>query len=435
MLLRPLGHVGLSIVSVLALSACDQKKEPEKVEEKTPVKTAEQPATAAPGLKTDKGVDAASKTIRIGALNDESGPAAAIGVPYALGKRILAEEVNAGGSGILPEGWKVQLIEKDHGYDPAKSQEAFESVKNDVLYFATSFGTPPTMPLRPFLEKESIVAYPASLSSQMAEFAFTPPAGPSYVIEAARAADWVAGKGDKSKIKAGILYDQTDYGADGLAGWKKGTAANGLTIAVERAVKPGQKDFTAEISELKNAGITHVFLAILPSSTGPVLGTAAKLSFAPTWIGATPAWIDAFFAHPKLPAAVFANFYLATGLPYWAEPVPGMDKFLAAFEKHGKALNARPDSYVLMSYLQGRIGLEAARRAIESGDATRAGYLASLKSLKGFEAGGLLQPLDFSSLPYVTSTKARILAPDFTKTTWRVDSPYAEPTALGAKTE
>lgn len=432
MFLRPLGWVGVSIVSVLAASGCDQKKEPAKVEEKAAaVKPAEPVAPAAPALKTDKGVDVEAKTIKIGALNDESGPAAAIGVPYALGKRILAEEVNAGGSGLLPEGWKVQLVEKDHGYDPAKSQEAFESIKNDVLYFATSFGTPPTLPLRPFLEKDLIVAYPASLSSQMAEFAFTPPAGPSYVIEAMRAADWVAEKADKSKVKAGILYDQTDYGADGLAGWKKGTAAHGMTIAVERAVKPGQKDFTAEISELKKAGVTHVFLAILPSSTGPVLGTAAKLTFGPTWIGATPSWIDAFFAHPKLPAAVFANFYLATGLPYWAEPVPGMDKFLAAFEKHGKALNARPDSYLLMSYLQGRIGLEVARRAIEAGDITRAGYSASLKSLKGFEAGGLLQPLDFSSLPYVTSTKARILAPDFAKTTWRVESPYATPSAEG----
>ncbi len=37
-----------------------------------------------------RGVDVEKKIIRIGALNDESGPAAAIGKPYALGKRILS---------------------------------------------------------------------------------------------------------------------------------------------------------------------------------------------------------------------------------------------------------------------------------------------------------------------------------------------------------
>jgi ABC-type branched-subunit amino acid transport system substrate-binding protein len=433
MSIRPLSLV---CFSVLAFVACDQKAAEKPAEAEKPVEAAKPGEPAKPAaLRADKGVDVATKTIKIGALNDESGPAAAIGVPYALGKRILAAEVNAGGSGILPEGWKVELVEKDHGYDPAKSQESFESLKNDVLVFVTSFGTPTTLPLRPFLEKDQIVAFPASLSSQMAEFAYTPPTGPSYVVEAMRAVDWLAGKGDKAKVKAGILYDQTDYGTDGLSGWKKGAAHHGITIAVERAVKPGQKDFTAEVAELKKAGATHVYLAILPSSTGPVLGTAAKLTYQPIWVGATPSWIDAFFAHPKLPAPVFANYYMATGLPYWAEPVPGMDKFLAAFEKHGKALNARPDSYLLMSYLQGRIALEAARRAIEAGDVSRAGYVAALKMLKGYDAGGLLQAVDLSSLPYVTSTKTRILAPDFTKTTWRVEAPYAEPAALGAQAQ
>jgi ABC-type branched-subunit amino acid transport system substrate-binding protein len=268
----------------------------------------------------------------------------------------------------------------------------------------------------------------------MAEFAFTPPVGPSYIVEAMRGMDWVASTGDKKAIKAGILYDQTDYGTDGLSGWKKAAAAHGVTLAVERAVKPGQKDFTAEISELKKGGATHVYLAILPSSTGPVLGTAAQLKYMPTWVGATASWIDAFFAHPKLPPAVFAKYYWASGLPYWGEPISGMDKFLAAFEKYGKPMNARPDSYLLMSYLQGRVAMEAVRRAIEAGDVSRAGYLNALKSMKGFDAAGLLQPLDFSSLPYMTSTKTRVLAPDFAKTTWRVEAPFADPsTPIGGE--
>ena len=82
------------------------------------------------------------------------------------------------------------------------------------------------------------------------------------------------------------------------------------------------------------------------------------------WIGSTPAWIDAFFAHPKLPAPVFKNFYWVGGLPFWAENVSGMDTFIKAFEAHGQG--AKPDFYLLMSYVQGLMSIEAAKRAIEA---------------------------------------------------------------------
>jgi len=403
-------------------AACDQ---PAKT---PPAAPAAKAAPKAPALKTDKGVDATKKVIRIGALNDESGPAATIGKPYALGKRILAAQINAGKSGLLPEGWKVELVEKDHGYNPGKSEQALKSMKDDVLFVATSFGTPNTLPLRPFLKQENLVAYPASLSSQMAEFAHTPPPGPNYSIEARRAMDWLVGAaGGADKVKAGIVYQQDDYGTDGLAGWKMAAQQHKVALVAEQTVAPGQKDFTAVITALKTAGATHVLLTVLPSSSGPLLGTAAKMGFAPTWIGNTPAWVDPFFAHPKLPAPVFANFHLVQGSPFWGEDVKGMAAFLAAFKAHGGG--ARPDSYTLMSYGQGRTAIEAARTAIEAGDITRAGYLGAVKGVRGYDGAGLFQPVDYGQLPYVVSTKTRVLKPDFVKKTWTVVAPYADPLA------
>ena len=412
----------------LVLAACEQKpadapaKKP-TAEKKAPAKK----APAKPAIKTDKGVDLATKTIAIGALNDESGPAAALGKPYAIGKRLLAAQVNAGGSGILPDGWKVKLVEKDHGYNPGKSQQAYQAIKDQVLFIGTSFGTPPTLPLRPFLKRDGMIAWPASLSSEMAANPHTPPAGPSYVFEAQRAVDWIAASGDKAAIKLGIVYDQTDYGKDGLKGFDAQATKHGLTVVSRRAIKPGQKDFTADVTELKNNGATHVLLTVLPSSTGPILGTAVAMKFGPTWVGNTPAWIDAFFAHPKLPPPVFGTFHLVGGMPFWAEPIEGMKGFLATFGKFGAKLGARPDFYTLMSYVQGRAALEAANRAIAAKDVTRAGYMKALKGMKKWDGGGLLQPLDFSATPYVVGTKTRILKPDFEKKTWAVVSPYAAP--------
>jgi len=405
----------------VALAACGKKDE-------TPTPTPSATDTPdAPALAADRGVDVDKKVIRVGALNDESGPAATIGKPFALGKRILAAQINAGDSDILPEGWTVELVERDHGYNPQRAVAAYNEIKNDVLFIATSFGTPNTLPLLPHLQRDKIVAFPASLSSKMAENAYTPPAGPAYALEARRAIDWIAAQAgdEKDDVKLGIVYQQDDYGADGLAGFKAQAQRHGLTAVVEETVTPGQKDFTAVISTLRERGATHVILTTLPSGTGPILGTAAQLGYTPVWIGLTPAWIDAFFSPEVIPSAVLGRFYWATSLPYWGEELPGMDAFMSAFDKHGA--DAPRDFYVLLSYLQFQGGLAAAAAAIERGDITREGYLAGLQSLDSWDAGGLLQPLSYTSVPYVTGTLVRLLKPDFEGRTWQVVAPYAEP--------
>jgi len=180
------------------------------------------------------------------------------------------------------------------------------------------------------------------------------------------------------------------------------------------------------VTGLKEAGADVVLVTTLPSATGPILGTAAQLKYGPTWIGSTPAWIDGFFNPEVIPGAVFGNFYWMSGLPYWGEDVPGMAEFIKTFKAHGGA-DAKPDFYVLLSYVQGLVQIEAARRAIESGDITRAGYIEALHSLKRWNAGGLIQPINLSKVPYVTGTQTRVLKPDMKNNTWTVAAPYAEP--------
>lgn len=421
----------ITMLFALALAACGGKEEPAATAATEPG-TANAPAE--PALKAGPGVDVATKTVRLGVLNDESGPAATIGKPYAVGKRIIAAQVNAGGSGLLPEGWKVELVEKDHGYNPQKSVQSYNEIKDNVAMIVQSFGTPNTLPLRPMLARDNMIALPASLSSEMAKDKYTIPGGPSYEIEAMRALDFVvaevekAGKG-KDTIKAAIVYQKDDYGEDGLRGWKAAAAKHGVSVVSEQTVTPGQRDFAAIVTELKKSGATHVLLTVLPSASGPLLGTAAQLQVKPVWIGQTPTWVDAFFKPEVIPSAVFGNFYWVTGMTYWGEDVPGMPKFLEAYEKHGKEL-APPDFYMLMSYMGGVMALEIVKRAIEAGDATREGLLAQVPKLESFDANGLIQPISLAKVPYVTTTKTRVLKPDFEKKTWTQAADWSSPAAL-----
>jgi len=200
-----------------------------------------------------------------------------------------------------------------------------------------------------------------------------------------------------------------------------------VKIVSEQTIKPTDQDFTAVVKALKDAGATHVLLTTLPSATPGILGTAAKMKFAPVWIGNTPAWVDVFFA--KLPPPLVANFYWVTGLSYWGEDVPGMKEFLAVWDAHGKGSMGQPDFYLLASYVHGLVQLEALKRAIEANDVTRAGFKKAMHTIKDWNAGGITQAVDLSAQPYVTSTRTRILKPKMAEKTWEKVADFAEPKA------
>ena len=388
-------------------------------------------------IRTGQGFNLEKKTIRVGALNDESGPAATIGKPYAVGKRMVAQRVSAGGTGWLPDGWTIELIERDHGYDPKKAVEAYEQIKDDVALIVTSFGTPNTMPLWPKLKRDNLIALPASYSSEMAKHPSTPPPGPSYMLEAMRAMDFVVAQADttgsdRSAIKAAIVYQQDDYGADGLRGWKEAASYHGVDVVSEQTVKAGQRNFATVVAGLSKAGATHVMLTVLPSASAPILSIAAQRQYRPMWLGQSPSWVDRFFDPEIIPAAVFDTFILAFSMPFWGEDLPGMKEFLEAYERYGRA-ESNPDNYILSSYLQGLTAVEILRRAIKAGDVTRTGIRKARDSIRNWRPGGMGQPINLGSVPYVTATRVRMLAPDFVGNTWNVVGDYMEPKALAGR--
>ncbi len=382
---------------------------------------------ADPGdIASDFGVDVENQVLTVGALDDTSGPASTIGLPYAVGKRVAVAQQNAGDLDLLPEGWTVELVERDHGYNPQQSVAEFNAIKDDVLFFITTFGTPNTLPLVDLATPEEITLLPASLSSELAVNEFTPPIGAPYKVEAEHAvAHALEEAGDD--LAFGVIYQLDDYGGDGLAGAESAAEFHGIELVGAEGVAPGETDVTAPVQALQNAGATHILVAVLPSTTGPVLGTAAQLGYEPVFYGLTASWIDAFFDPEVLPPPVYANFRWATGLPLWGEDLPGMEDFLAAYEEFGSD-DYPPDFYILASYTQALLGFEAFGRALEAGDVTRSGFYDALRTIDNFDAFGLYpQPIDMTSFPFVTLTDTRILQPGEALDDWTILADFATP--------
>lgn len=377
------------------------------------------------------GVDLLSQTVSVGVLNDETGPVSAVGRPWGAGLRILARQINAGHSSYLPPGWKLNLVERDHAYDPRRSVALFGEIQKDVLFIATSFGTPNTLPLQPLLERSRIVAFPASLSSALHNSQYTPPIGPSYKVEVARALDWMtrpARKGQRvPPVKLGLIYQKDEYGADGLAAVDTVAPALGIEVVSRQSYAAGQSEFGPIVAALKKAGATHVILTTMPSATAPILAAAEAQQYRPVWVGNSPAWLDRFYDATLVPPQIFANFYWANSFAYWGEDVPMMKGFLEAYERYGREV-IPPDNYILAGYAAGLLEMQVLTRTIRSGDLTREGFLRALRATRDYDTyGAVAQPLDFTTFPYVTGTRSRILKPDFTTRSWIVAGDYAEP--------
>lgn len=375
------------------------------------------------------GIDLENQVVHVGIINDLSGPAASIGRPVQAGLEILYREINAGGSGLLPEGWTVEWVTRDHGYNPQQSVQMYNEISEDVLYLALSMGSSMTLPLHPMLTRDHMMAIPASLSSRTAQNEHTPVITPTYRTEAMRAVDWaVEQRGPE--VKLGIVYQQDDYGADALEGFEVEAEFQGVEIVSAQAVAPGQADYTAIVTALQSAGAEYVMVGILPSGTGPLLGTAAQLGYEPVWMGNTPAWIDRFFDPLVVPPSVFESFYWVGSLPYWGEDVPGMPAFLDAYQRFG-ASKTEPDAYIIYGYITGLVGIETFRRALEADDVTPEGMVRALHSIRDWDLHGLSNPISLASVPYDAGRLTRVLRPVMDERTWEVVGPYAVPASDG----
>jgi ABC-type branched-subunit amino acid transport system substrate-binding protein len=354
-------------------------------------------SAAGGSLKTGPGVDAEAKTIRVGDLNALSGPAAALGKPVAAGHQAYFDALNARG-GI--DGWKVELAVEDTGYQPQQHVQAFNALKGDIAIL-NSFGSPTTKAIQPQFQSEKLVTVPASFDSIWGSDTTVAPVGTPYSLDIANALDYVT-EGGAKKLSVGIVYQNDEYGADGLRGFEAAKSALGFTDAGRQPYKPGDTDFTAQVQKLKAAGADAVVVTALPTATGPIVGTAATLGFTPQWILQGPSYVEQLITEDgtakgkptpvagALKGAIVTSF----SAPWGDEGAPGMEQLLA--DQKQFAPDQTPSIYFALAYSQGIVVEQILSKAIESGDLTRAGILAAKENLGEVDLGGITPAVTYT---------------------------------------
>jgi len=372
-------------------------------------------------------VDVKNKTITLGILSPYSGPVAdPIGIPLANGVKAYFNHINDNG-GI--NGFKVKFLEEDTQYNPQIEVQKYNQIRNQVLMIADSLGTPTTFSIKDQAASDHMLVSAATLSSALAREKYLVLVGTPYRLQVENAFDYVVNKLGVKNPATGIIYQNDDYGQDGLTGYKEAVSGYHLNDVARVTYAVTDTDFTAQVSQLKASGAKYVFITAIPTATAGIIGTAYKLGYTPQWILQSPAFAIGLLAVPALKPLLSRAWVVAQGATWGDTSVPAMAQMLQDVAKYFP--NQKPDGYFEFGYSESEITYAILKKALGNNDVTRDGLFNAFESLKSVDLGGLYPPVTYGSSPnervptrdsvvyQIDSTQpagTRPLTPDFTGT-------------------
>ncbi len=368
------------LAAAMLVAGCPPKEEAEPPAEE-PVKPAEpeQPAEA-DAAKTGVTDD----TILVGQWSPQTGPAALWGA-VARGTAAYFEMINEKG-GI--HGRKLKLLIRDDSYQAPKTKAAVMELaeKEGVFAFVGGVGTGPGMAVKDYLKEKKIPWIgPASGSSKWTEefnrYLFS--LYPTYTDEAKALVRYLLETAKKDKIA--LLYQNDDYGKEGLEAAKAELKKHGKELLAEVSVEMTDADLKSHVLKLKQAKPQAVILFVLPKHAAIAVGTAAKLKFKPLWVS-TSTLSDVPLMY-KITKGMWEGVVFDTFLELPDSDHPRVKQYREAYEKYG--LKANPKEQWGLFFMAGFLFAEPFVEALEKAgpDLDREKLVEALETLDKWDDG------------------------------------------------
>lgn len=296
---------------------------------------------------------AASAQIKFGVAGPITGANAAFGAQLKNGAQQAVDDINAAG-GIL--GQKVTLQAGDDVSDPKQGVSVANKFAGDGVKFVVGhFNSGVSIPSSQVYEEAGIVQItPASTNPQFTErgmwntFRTCGRDDQQGAVAGGYLADKFKGK------KVAVVHDKTPYGKGLADETQKAMNAKGLKEVVYEGVNPGEKDYSALVSKLKQAGVDVVYFGGLHTEAGLIIRQMRDQGLnAPLMSG--DGIVSAEFVSIAGPGAD------GTLMTFSPDPRknPNAKDVVAKF----KAKNFEPEAYTLYSYAAAQILAEAAKQA------------------------------------------------------------------------
>lgn len=348
------------------------------------------------GVRVDVGVDADSKTIRLGMLADLTGLFAPLVIDITDAQRAYWDDVNADGG--LRDGWTVELVIVDTNLDVEQHRAAYERIKSEVVAIGQATGTAPNLAALPSYIEDNILFIPLSWYSGWAiprldhRLAFEQ--GTNYCLEAMNLLGFINDLGGRTLALA-TFGDA--YGLDNAAGVRRAASFYGLDIVYDGAgaVVPGQ-DQTLVIAEIINSGADWAYLATNASLLQEIFSGAVSGGFEGMWTGSQPSY-DFRLLDTAIGADLSERYFQSAYQVPWGTDVAGMWAMQGVLREAYPS--RRPSDGFVIGWVESIAMREVLERALAAGDLTRQGVIDAANSVSDLDFRGLAPPQSYAGTP------------------------------------
>lgn len=321
--------------------------------------------------------------VLIGVGGPLTGPNAAFGAQLQKGAEQAAADINAAG-GI--NGEQVKIVLGDDVADPKQGiSVANKFVADGVKFVVGHFNSGVSIPASEVYAENGILQItPASTNPVFTERGMW---NTFRTCGRDDAQGGIAGKylADNFKdAKIAVVHDKTPYG-QGLADeTKKAMNAAGLTEVIYEGVNAGDKDFSALIAKMKEAGVSIIYWGGLHTEAGLIIRQAADQGLKAKLVSG-----DGIVSNEL--ASIAGDAVEGTLNTFGPDPrlAPQNKELVEKFRASG----FEPEAYTLYSYAAMQVIAEAAKKAGSNdpeavGEAMKANTFATALGDMGFDEKG-----------------------------------------------
>jgi branched-chain amino acid transport system substrate-binding protein len=299
--------------------------------------------------------------ILIGVAGPITGPNAAFGAQLQKGAEQAAADINAAG-GI--NGQQIKLEIGDDVSDPKQGiSVANKFVADGVKYVVGHFNSGVTIPASEvYAENGILVITPSATNPQLTERGLwnTFRTCGRDDQQGKVAGDYLAKNFKDAKIA--VVHDKTPYG-QGLADeTKKALNADGMKEALYEGINVGDKDFSALIAKMKEAGVTVVYYGGLHTEAGLIMRQLADQGLKAQFMSG-----DGIVSNEL--ASIAGDAVNGTLMTFAPDPRknPNAKELVEKF----RAAGFEPEAYTLYSYAALQIVAAAAAKVGSADDAQK----------------------------------------------------------------
>ncbi|MFD5226352.1 branched-chain amino acid ABC transporter substrate-binding protein [Microbacterium sp. NPDC058342] len=320
--------------------------------------------------------------IKLGMLAPFSGSESAFGDYMKNGAQLAIDEINADG-GI--DGRELELVVEDDACDATTAVSGANKLVTDgIVASVGGYCSGATLPTLPIFDEAGIpMVIPAANSNELVSQNL-----PGVFLingtgtQQAQAAVTYAKKIGAEEVA--VIDDATSYSADLAASFVEQAEAEGLTVAFEATVTPGENDYASVATQLSDAQPGLVYWTGYYQEGGLIVRQATDAGYEGDFLVGDGS-VDAKFA--EIAGKGYTEHVLGT-FTQTPDMIEGADSWIADYEK---LAGGKPGPYSTQSYDAVRVVAEAIK---EAGGTDFDDVVSALEGLKDFDT--FAGPLTFT---------------------------------------